>query len=149
MSDAAPMVPLVHLNGTSGDSLLGELTTASRALGLAIEVLCDAAPNARATTTPAVMTRSRRRGARARGGSPRSARCGPRSNMFSRVSPNRSRRLIAKPRSPANARAPLLVAEFDVTDLTVGQLDALTLEVAAQGEESEHHPTVSVVVRSA
>lgn len=39
-----------------------------------------------------------------------------------------------------------LNVSFDVTDLTPAELDGLTGEVVAQGEASEHHPTVEVEV---
>lgn len=41
------LVPTVHLNGTSGNDLLEQITEARRALRLAVEALHKACPNGR------------------------------------------------------------------------------------------------------
>lgn len=41
------MIPTVHLNGTSKDALLDQLTEAKRALYIALGKMVDAAPNGR------------------------------------------------------------------------------------------------------
>jgi len=43
----AIVFPTIHLNGTSIDRLIEDIETAIRALGAAIEAVCDAGPNAR------------------------------------------------------------------------------------------------------
>jgi hypothetical protein len=40
-------IPTIHLNGTAGETLRDQWTTAWRALDNAIAALCDAGPNAR------------------------------------------------------------------------------------------------------
>ena len=42
-----PMIPLVHLNGTSGENLLRENRAAARAIETALEALIAGGPNAR------------------------------------------------------------------------------------------------------
>jgi len=49
-------------------------------------------------------------------------------------------------RTGASVPKQYLTVRFDVTGLTELQIDALTGEVIAQGEESDHHPTVAVEV---
>jgi len=44
---AMPMIPTVHMNGSSGEVLRDQWTAAWRALDGAISALCDAGPNAR------------------------------------------------------------------------------------------------------
>jgi hypothetical protein len=41
------LIPTVHLNGTSGEALLDQYTTAAQSVRQAIDKLCDAGPNAR------------------------------------------------------------------------------------------------------
>lgn len=41
------ITPTVHLNGTSLETLRDQIDTVADRLGVAIEALCDAAPNAR------------------------------------------------------------------------------------------------------
>lgn len=41
------LVPTVHRNGTSGEILLDQYTTAAQAVQKAIETICDAGPNSR------------------------------------------------------------------------------------------------------
>ncbi len=43
----AMIKPTIHMNGSGRDTLLDGYATAVRAVGIAIESLCDAAPNAR------------------------------------------------------------------------------------------------------
>lgn len=44
---AASMTPTVHLNGTSKNALLDQITDVEQVLGKAIEALCEASPNGR------------------------------------------------------------------------------------------------------
>ena len=41
------LIPTVHLNGSSGEVLLDQYTTAAESVRQAIDKLCDAGPNAR------------------------------------------------------------------------------------------------------
>lgn len=41
------LIPTVHMNGTSGEQLLDQYTTAAEAVRRAIDAVCDAGPNAR------------------------------------------------------------------------------------------------------
>lgn len=41
------MIPTIHLNGTTGEVLLDQYTTAASAVQDAIDAICDAGPNAR------------------------------------------------------------------------------------------------------
>ena len=41
------MIPTVHLNGSSGEVLLDQYTTAAESVRQAIDKICDAGPNAR------------------------------------------------------------------------------------------------------
>jgi hypothetical protein len=40
-------IPTIHLNGTAGEVLLDQYTSAARAVQQAIDAVCDAGPNAR------------------------------------------------------------------------------------------------------
>ena len=41
------LIPTVHMNGTAGEVLLDQYTTAANAVRKAIDAVCDAGPNAR------------------------------------------------------------------------------------------------------
>ena len=41
------LIPTIHLNGTTGEALLEQYTSAAHAVQKAIDAVCDAGPNAR------------------------------------------------------------------------------------------------------
>jgi hypothetical protein len=47
MDNNAHVIPLIHVNGTSGERLRDEVFIAYGAVGTAVQALTDAAPNAR------------------------------------------------------------------------------------------------------